>query len=217
MCIMPVTDPRRSRIAYILNRRTAIRYPRRPGLPLPRRAAGAGKRPGRYRAGRRAGGSASRGGLVAGLYESGFVGEYDCLDAVADAELAEYPGHVRLDGGLAEEQPVSDLGVRQPAGDQLQDVELALGQLGEALAARDVARRAADVSLDQALGDGGCEQRFAGCDRSDRFGERTVSSRSVSLLREDREGQRVGQDGVSDSDPRTLAEYVRHCPKIFVR
>jgi len=47
--------------------------------------------------------------------------------------------------------------------------------------------------------------------------ERTVSSRSVSLLREDREGQRVGQDGVSDSDPRTLAEYVRHCPKIFVR
>jgi hypothetical protein len=25
------------------------------------------------------------------------------------------------------------------------------------------------------------------------------------------------QDGVSDSDPRTLAEYVRHCPKIFVR
>lgn len=47
--------------------------------------------------------------------------------------------------------------------------------------------------------------------------ERTVSSRSVSLLREDREGQRVGQDGVSDSDPRTLAEYVRHCPKIVVR
>jgi hypothetical protein len=25
------------------------------------------------------------------------------------------------------------------------------------------------------------------------------------------------QDGVSDSDPRTLAEYVTHCPKIFVR
>ena len=29
------------------------------------------------------------------------------------------------------------------------------------------------------------------------------------------------QDGVSDSDsdsdPRTVAEYVRHCPKIFVR
>ena len=25
------------------------------------------------------------------------------------------------------------------------------------------------------------------------------------------------QDGVSDNDPRTLAEYVTHCPKIFVR
>jgi len=42
---------------------------------------------------------------------------------------------------------------------------------------------------------------------------RTVLSPSASLLRGDREGQ----DGVSDSDPRTLAEYVRHCPKIVVR
>jgi hypothetical protein len=74
-------------------------------------AAGAGKRPGRDRAGHRAGRSASRPGLVAGLHESGFVGEYDCLDAVAHAELGEYPGDVCLDGGLAEEQLGSDLGV----------------------------------------------------------------------------------------------------------
>ena len=39
---------------------------------------------------------------------------------------------------------------------------------------------------------------------------------SASLLRGDRKGA-GGQDGVSDSDPRTLAEYVRQCPKIFVR
>jgi hypothetical protein len=31
------------------------------------------------------------------------------------------------------------------------------------------------------------------------------------------QGSAGRQDGVSDSDPRTLAEYVRHCPKIFVR
>ena len=93
------------------------------------------------------------------------------LHPVAHAELAEYPGHVCLDGGLAEEQPGSDLGVGQPAGDQLQDLELALGQLGEALAARGVARRAADVPLDQTLGDRGCEQRFAGRDCSHGFGE----------------------------------------------
>ena len=31
------------------------------------------------------------------------------------------------------------------------------------------------------------------------------------------QGSAGRQDGVSDSDPRTLAEYVRHCPKILVR
>ena len=30
-------------------------------------------------------------------------------------------------------------------------------------------------------------------------------------------GSAGGHDGVSDSDPRTLAEYVRHCPKIVMR
>jgi hypothetical protein len=31
------------------------------------------------------------------------------------------------------------------------------------------------------------------------------------------QGSAGRQDGVSDSDPRTLAEYVTHCPKIVVR
>ena len=39
------------------------------------------------------------------------------------------------------------------------------------LAARSVAARAADVSLDQTFGDRGSEQRFAGCDCSYCFGE----------------------------------------------
>jgi hypothetical protein len=41
---------------------------------------------------------------------------------------------------------------------------------------------------------------------------------TFSVAAEERSrGSAGGQDGVSDSDPRTLAEYVRHCPKIVVR
>ena len=43
-----------------------------------------------------------------------------------------------------------------------------------------------------------------------------VPSPSALLLMRCRKGQRVVRM-VSDSDPRTLAEYVMHCPKIFVR
>jgi len=46
--------------------------------------------------------------------------------------------------------------------------------------------------------------------------KRAVPSPSASLLMRCRKGQRVVRM-VSDSDPRTLAEYVMHCPKIFVR
>jgi hypothetical protein len=46
--------------------------------------------------------------------------------------------------------------------------------------------------------------------------KQAVPSLSASLLMRCRKGQRVVRM-VSDSDPRTLAENVRHCPKIFVR
>ena len=44
----------------------------------------------------------------------------------------------------------------------------------------------------------------------------TVPSPSASLLMRYRKDQRVVRM-VNDSDPRTLAEYVTQCPKIFVR
>ena len=44
--------------------------------------------------------------------------------------------------------------------------------------------------------------------------ERTVPS--ASLLGLDHKGA-GRQDEASDSDPLTLAEYVTHCPKIYVR
>jgi hypothetical protein len=51
-----------------------------------------------------------------GLDQSGFVGQDDCLDAVAEPELGEDVGDVRLDGGLGHEQGQRDLAVREPAG-----------------------------------------------------------------------------------------------------
>ena len=37
-----------------------------------------------------------------GLSDTGFVGEHDSLDSVADAELGEESADVGLDGGLAD-------------------------------------------------------------------------------------------------------------------
>src|SRR5829696_3441459 len=65
----------------------------------------------------------------AGLDQSGFVGDDDGLYAVAQAELLEDPRDVRLDGRLAEEELLGDLGVRAAAGEQPQHVDLAGGQL----------------------------------------------------------------------------------------
>jgi hypothetical protein len=65
------------------------------------------------------------------LYESGFVGGHDGLDAVADAELGQDPGHVGADGGLANHQRGGDLGVGESPGNQPQDVDLAGGELAE--------------------------------------------------------------------------------------
>ena len=67
--------------------------------------------------------------------EPGLVGEHDRLDAVAQVELLEDVRDVRLDGRLADVELLADLGVREAAGDQAEDVALALGQLVELLAA----------------------------------------------------------------------------------
>ena len=72
---------------------------------------------------------------VAGAHEAGLVGEHDGLDAVAQAELREQARDVGLDRRVADDELRRDLGVRQPARDELEDLELARGELVEARAA----------------------------------------------------------------------------------
>jgi hypothetical protein len=50
-----------------------------------------------------------------GTDEADLVGEDDGLDAAADAELEEDALDVRLDGGLADVEPLGQLGVVLPA------------------------------------------------------------------------------------------------------
>ena len=78
---------------------------------------------------------------TAGLDEPGFVGGHDGLYAVAQSEFVQDARHVRLDGGRAEGQLVCDLGVLEPACEQLQDLKLARGQLRQGV--RAAARRRA--------------------------------------------------------------------------
>ena len=56
------------------------------------------------------------------------VGGDDQLGAVAQAELGEDAAHMRLRGGGLTHEPVRDLCVRQPRGDEQEHLGLALGQ-----------------------------------------------------------------------------------------
>jgi len=49
--------------------------------------------------------------------QAGAVGEHDRLDPVPHPELGEDPRDVCLHGRLADDQPVGDLGVREPLGE----------------------------------------------------------------------------------------------------
>ena len=62
--------------------------------------------------------------------------EHHGLHPVAEAELLEDVGDVRLHGGLADVELGADLRVGQPSRDQPEDLQLALGQLVEALRRR---------------------------------------------------------------------------------
>ena len=55
-------------------------------------------------------------------------GEDGGSDPVRDTELGDDGGHVRLDGGLAQVQPVGDLLVGQGLADECQDLQLTGGQ-----------------------------------------------------------------------------------------
>ena len=71
------------------------------------------------------------GRALARAEDARLVREHDRLDAVAELELLEDVRDVRLHGGLADEELPADLGVREPAGDQAEHLELALRQLVE--------------------------------------------------------------------------------------
>ncbi len=56
------------------------------------------------------------------------VGQHDRLQPVADPELHQDPGDVRLHGALADVEPAGDLGVGAAVGHQPEHLPLALGQ-----------------------------------------------------------------------------------------
>jgi len=59
------------------------------------------------------------------LDQTGLVGEHDELHPVAQRELQQDVGDVRLDGGVADDELLRDLGVREAARDQSEDLLLA--------------------------------------------------------------------------------------------
>src|ERR1700690_3309324 len=56
--------------------------------------------------------------------DSGLVGEYDGLDAVAQVQLREDVRDVGLDGRRGDDERIGDLRVRETARDQLEHLEL---------------------------------------------------------------------------------------------
>jgi hypothetical protein len=62
---------------------------------------------------------------------AGFLGVHHGLHAVAEAELEQDAGDVRLHGPFAHDKFACDLGVGEPARDEAEDFPLALGQLVE--------------------------------------------------------------------------------------
>src|SRR5919201_5043141 len=65
--------------------------------------------------------------------EPGLAGPYDRLGAIRDLELGEDVGDVVAHGLRAENEVARDLLVAPPLRDQLEQLALALGQLGEGL------------------------------------------------------------------------------------
>jgi hypothetical protein len=95
-----------------------------------------------------------------GLEDPGLVGEHDGLDAVAKIQLLEDVRDVRLDGGLADEELFSDLGVRHASRHQAKDVAFSLTEIGEFLR-RGQTGKVGELP-DHALRDRRREKRLAG-------------------------------------------------------
>src|SRR5262252_3660631 len=68
---------------------------------------------------------------AARLDEAGLVGQHDGLDAVAEAELGQYPPDVDFDGSLGQVHLAGDLAVGEPGGEPGEDVPFPVGELAE--------------------------------------------------------------------------------------
>src|SRR5437773_7504972 len=94
------------------------------------------------------------------LCEARFVGEDDGLCSVVQVELGVDASDVGLDGRVADDELARDVGVREAAGDEPEDLELARRQFRKRRRIRS-GRRAARVALDQSARDRWREQRVA--------------------------------------------------------
>src|SRR5215472_8313891 len=94
-------------------------------------------------------------------HQAELVREDDRLHPVAQLQLVEDAGDVRLDGALADEEPVGDLRVREPRGDQRQHLPLALRQLLEHARVA-TARWVLHHPLDEPPRHGGRQQHVSG-------------------------------------------------------
>src|ERR671930_551908 len=101
-------------------------------------------------------------GLLISCEEACFVGEYDCLDSVAEVELLEDVRDVCLHGRVADVELLADLRVGEAARDQAKHIQLAVGQLSE-FSGRFWVRDASEL-LDHALRDRRRVKRFSGGD-----------------------------------------------------
>ena len=98
-----------------------------------------------------------------GLTSPELIGKDDRLRPVAQAQLVEDMRDVGLDGRLGQHEAIGDLAVGQPAGHELEDLDLALGQLAEVGMARiGRGRQPIGIAIEETAGDGRREQRVAG-------------------------------------------------------
>src|SRR5215467_2078179 len=149
-------------------------------------------------------GSAS---LAAWLDEPGLVGEHDGLDAVAEAELGQYPPDMDLDGSLGQVHLAGDLAVGEPGGEPGEDGAFPVGELAEQgipVGLLAGGREQGDELVDEPPGRGGGEDRLTaghGADGGEQFGRRGVlEEESAGAGLEPGEDVLVQVEGGEDQD-----------------
>src|SRR3954469_17219037 len=149
---------------HVLASSTSTNPPRADPIGRSEKAPGSGRPLRSVPAARRSTGRIAR-RFRAAVEDARLVREYDGLDAVAQVELLQDVGDVRLDRRVADVQLRADLGVGKAARDQAQDLAFPRSELFDLLRGR--RPRAAGELLDHALGDGGREQGVPGRNGAD--------------------------------------------------